>query len=200
MLKIGLTGGIGSGKSTVADLFREEHIPIIDADSIARNILDVGTEGYCQVIEKFGAEIILSNKELDRRLIREKVFKNPALLQWLNQCTHPKVRAEINRQVSETKSPYVILDIPLLFENKLEPTVDRVLVVDVPQELQLERVLQRDDSSAETIESIMKQQVSRDYRLAHADDIIDNSQNLEKLKRQVKHFHQLYLTMAEDAN
>jgi dephospho-CoA kinase len=198
MLKIGLTGGIGSGKSTVANLFRLHNVDVIDADKIAREIVASGTPAFKEIIAHFGKKLINKNNELDRTALRNLVFNDPKELEWLNQCLHPKIRAEINRQANNASGPYVILDIPLLFENKLEHLVHRILVVDVPEKVQIDRVMARDNSTEQLVKSIMSKQVSREYRLSRADDILDNTQSLEQLKHKVNELHQKYRVMAEN--
>jgi dephospho-CoA kinase len=198
MLKIGLTGGIGSGKSTVANLFRLHNVDVIDADKIAREIVASGTPAFKEIIDHFGKKLINKNNELDRTALRNLVFNDPKELEWLNQCLHPKIRAEINRQANNASGPYVILDIPLLFENKLEHLVHRILVVDVPEKVQIDRVMARDNSTEQLVKSIMSKQVSREYRLSRADDILDNTQSLEQLKHKVNELHQKYRVMAEN--
>jgi dephospho-CoA kinase len=198
MFKVGLTGGIGSGKSTVANLFRLHNIDVIDADKIARDIVAPGSAVLNEIIAHFGKGLLDHNNELNRSALRQIVFNDPTELEWLNQYLHPKIRAEINRQADNSSSRYVILDIPLLFENKLEHLVHRILVVDVPESVQIERVVVRDNSTPELVKSIMQKQVSREYRLSHADDLLDNTQSLEQLKHNVNQLHQKYLVMANN--
>lgn len=198
MFKVGLTGGIGSGKSTVANLFRLKGIEVIDADQIAKDVVAKGSQALKEIQQKFGDELILSDGELDREALRVQVFNNPDDLKWLNQCLHPKIRKEINQQVADATSYYVILDIPLLFENKLESLVDRILVVDVPESLQIDRAQRRDGSDSQLIRAIMDKQVNRDYRQTHADDILDNSGSLDQLKQSVDQLHQKYRVLSEN--
>ncbi len=198
MFKVGLTGGIGSGKSTVSNLFRLKGIEVIDADRIAKDIVAKGSKALKEIQQKFGDELILSDGELDREALRVQVFNNPDDLKWLNQCLHPKIRSDINLQVANATSHYVILDIPLLFENKLESLVDRILVVDVPEVLQIERAQRRDGGDSQVIRAIMDKQVNRHYRQTHADDILDNSGNLDQLKQSVDQLHQKYRVLSEN--
>lgn len=199
MLKVGLTGGIGSGKSTVANLFRLKNVDVIDADKIARDVVSPGSEALNEITQHFGLNILNDDKSLNRAALREIVFNNAEQLKWLNQCLHPRIRNEINAQVAQARSRYVILDIPLLFENNLQYLADRVLVVDVPEDIQIARVTLRDGSSPELVKSIMSRQVSRQHRLSHADDVIDNTQSLDQLKTVVGELHQKYLVIADNA-
>ena len=196
MLKIGLTGGIGSGKSTVANLFKAKGISLIDADQIAKDVVKKGQPALQKIAIKFGSTILKSNGELDRDSMRRIVFKDPEALDWLNNCLHPIIRQEINNQVALATSDYVILDIPLLFENKLQHLVNRILVVDVPVETQLQRVINRDNNNEELVMAIIDKQVSRDFRLEHADDIVDNSGSQDQLMAQVDKLHQEYKDLA----
>ncbi|WP_144393683.1 dephospho-CoA kinase [Pleionea sediminis] len=198
MFKVGLTGGIGSGKSTVSNLFRLKNIDVIDADKIARDVVAKGSQALKEIEDRFGSDLILDSGELNREKLKVQVFNNSSDLNWLNQCLHPKIRAIIETKVQSSKSHYVILDIPLLFENKLEGLVDRILVVDVPEAIQQQRVMDRDGCNRELVESIIKKQVSRDYRLSHADDIIDNSHSLDNLKKAVSTLHQKYRVLSEN--
>ncbi len=198
MLKIGLTGGIGSGKSTVANLFRLNGVDVIDADKISREAVRPGSQTLERIVNHFGTAILNKDKTLNRSALRTIVFKNPNELEWLNQCLHPQIRQQILTQIESVTSRYVILDIPLLFENKLEYLVDRILVVDIPEQMQIERVCMRDDSTPQLVESIMSQQVNREYRLANADDVLDNIGSLEQLKKNVYELHQKYSMIAEN--
>lgn len=192
MLKIGLTGGIGSGKSTVAERFKSNGISVIDADKIAKDVVKKGQPALQKIEAKFGPAILKANGELDREAMRRIVFQDPESLDWLNKCLHPIIRQEINQQIASATSDYVILDIPLLFENKLQSLVDRILVVDVPVETQLQRVIHRDNNSKELVQSIIDKQVSREFRLQHADDIVDNSGSQDQLMAQIDKLHQKY--------
>jgi len=198
MLKIGLTGGIGSGKSTVANLFRLKSVEVIDADKIARDVVEPGSPAINEIAKKFGSKIINTDGSLNRAELREIVFADEQQLHWLNRCLHPIIRKEILSQVNSATGVYVILDVPLLFENKLNEMTDRVLVVDLPEAMQIARVAERDKVSEESVREIMARQVSREYRLSHADDLIDNSGSIENLKKQVNEMHQKYRALAEN--
>ncbi len=198
MLKVGLTGGIGSGKSTVANQFRLKSITVVDADKIARDAVAPDSSALQEIVEHFGQSILNEDKTLNRKKLREQVFDSQHELEWLNQCLHPKIREEIQNQVDAANSPYVVLDIPLLLENRMETLVDRILIVDVPESLQIKRVKERDNSSESLIKSIMEKQVTRKYRLSKADDVIDNALSLETLKKTIDQLHQKYLALAEN--
>lgn len=198
---IGLTGGIGSGKTTVANLFSELGVPVIDADIVARQVVEKGSPLLAKIAEHFGSQILTSEQELDRTVLRQIVFNNESEKTWLNKLLHPAIREEMLKQLSETSAPYVIWVVPLLIENKLTEFCNRVLVVDVLPEIQLERASKRDKSKIETIKNIMAAQVSREERLSYADDVIENSLPLEQglvdIQNQVRTLHEQYLVLAE---
>lgn len=198
MLRVGLTGGIGSGKSTVSSLFKLKGIQVVDADAIARSIVEPGQPAYQEIVSHFGAEVLREDGQLDRQALRQRVFSDSAQLKKLNQMTHPHVREEMLRQVASAKSDYVILDIPLLIENNLQELVDRVLVVDLPEAVQLARVSARDQTSQEQVKQIILAQIPREQRLQAADDIIDNSGNLDALKKRVEDLHIMYRSLSEN--
>ncbi len=194
-LVIGLTGGIGSGKSTVAQLFTELGIAVFDADRIAREVVAPGSPALAKIIEHFGQDIV-DSAGLKRSQLRQIVFTDPTARKWLENLIHPLVRARMKALVQQAASPYCILMIPLLLENPRNELIQRVLVVDTPEELQLQRAQQRDNASSEQITRIMQAQVSRTQRLAKADDVIVNDGALAKLNKQVLDLHQQYLTLA----
>lgn len=192
---IGLTGGIGSGKTAVSDLFAAKGITIVDADVVARQVVMPGTPALQAIEDHFGGEILTNEGVLDRPLLRQKVFANEADKQWLNALLHPAIREEMKAQLQEANGAYVILSVPLLVENKLDTMADRVLVVDCDEALQLSRALSRDGSNEDTIRGIMASQATRAERLSKADDVIDNNGTLEALAPQVEKLHQHYLTL-----
>ena len=194
-LLIGLTGGIGSGKTTVANLFADRGIELIDADIIAREVVAPGSEGLKAIVDHFGQEV-LSEGELDRAALRARVFNHPDELQWLNNLIHPMVRTTMTERGRAASSPYALLVIPLLVENGLQSLVERVLVVDLPEQEQLRRTMSRDSNDRALVEKIMANQASREQRLAAADDRIDNGGDLADLNTQVERLHQHYLTLA----
>lgn len=188
-LIIGLTGGIGSGKTLVSDTFARLGIDIIDADLIARDVVAPGSTGLAAITEHFSTAILNEDGTLNRAALREKVFTDDSEKQWLNACLHPLIRAEMQNAISQVKSPYGILAVPLLIENHMENMVDKIVVVDCPESLQLARALSRDGSSEAVIKNIIRSQVSRENRLAAADYVIDNSQSIEFTTSQVEHLH-----------
>ncbi|MDN7126348.1 dephospho-CoA kinase [Pseudidiomarina sp. 1APR75-33.1] len=196
MWVLGLTGGIGSGKTTVSDLFSSHGITVVDADVIARHILDQGTPALAAVTERYGKQALTDDGSLNRGWLREKIFAEPEEKDWLNQLTHPLIRSQLLEELEAAASPYVILSAPLLVENNLTRFCDRVLVVDVSEETQRQRTLARDKVSSDQIEQILAAQASRNERLAAADDVINNEGALSELAPQVKALHQDYLGRA----
>ena len=197
-LKVGLTGGIGSGKTTVAAMFGDLGVPGIDADEISRAVTRPGQIGYQGIVDLFGAEVVAADGGLRRRRLREIVFADPALREKLEALIHPLVRAEILRLLKEVRYHYCLVSVPLLLEKaRAADYIDRVLVVDAPEELQMTRAGGRDKTTKADIAKIMKTQVSREQRLAKADDVIDNSGDLDFLKRQVAALHRKYLRLSQ---
>ena len=194
---VGLTGGIGSGKSAATDIFASLGIDIVDADEVARDVVAAGSEGLQQIAEHFGERILLEDGSLNRAALREKVFANSEEKHWLNGLLHPLIRARMQQLISEANSPYCILSVPLLVENKLTVMCNHVVVVDCPESLQLERALKRDGSSEATIKSIMASQATREERLSAADDVLDNSTSLNALSSQVKALHNKLLGLSD---
>lgn len=192
MLIIGLTGGIGCGKSTVSKLFQDLGTPVIDADIIAHQIVEPGQPALQELRNTFGSSIFNTDGKLNRAELRLRVFSDPAKKQQLEAILHPRVYAEIDRAIQQLNHPYCIVCIPLLLETHMESKVDRILVIDCPVETQIERVQKRDGMSSEMIHRILANQVSRATRLARADDIIENTKSAEQLADQVKKFHNLY--------
>lgn len=198
---VGLTGGIGSGKSTIANLFALLDVPIIDADIVAREVVEKGSPLLTKIVEHFGLHILDKQGNLDRTALRQIVFHSEQEKKWLNQLLHPAIRAEMLRQLEAVSAPYVLWVVPLLIENKLSELCDRVLVVDVLPDIQLERAIKRDESKAETIQNIIAAQVDRQTRLNYADDVIENNLPLEEnainLAHQVAKLHHRYLDLAK---
>ncbi len=193
MLRIGLTGGIGSGKTTVADMFKQLGVTVIDADQIARDITAPNTTALQAIIKHFGRSLLKSDGTLDRSQLRDIIFNNPTERDWLQGLLHPAIRLEMQQQIKVAKPPYCILAIPLLTESSSIDFVDRILVIDAPEALQLERATARDQSNAAAIKAIMQSQSSRAERLAYADDIIVNDSSLDALRQQVVALHKIYL-------
>lgn len=196
-LVIGLSGGIGSGKTTVTDLFADLGVEIIDADVIARQVVEPGTPALGQIIDKFGEDIIGKEGRLDRAKLRQLIFQQPALKNWLNGLLHPVIRQKMQRLTREASSPYCILSVPLLFENQLNKSVDRVLIVDVSEQAQLARTVGRDGVDEKQVKAIMASQASRAERLTIADDVINNNGDEAALVGQVQRLHSDYLQQAK---
>ncbi|MEZ8110350.1 dephospho-CoA kinase [Vibrio splendidus] len=194
---IGLSGGIASGKTTVANLFNEHfNIDIVDADIVAREVVAVGSDGLKQVTDHFGEAILLEDGALNRSKLRELIFSDPTEKQWLNDLLHPMIRNKIDSDLSKVTSPYGLLVAPLLVENQMQSMADRVLIVDVPTEVQIERTMSRDNVSREQVASILKSQASREQRLAVADDVIKNHTKNQELLPQITDLHQKYLAIS----
>ncbi|MEZ9549146.1 MULTISPECIES: dephospho-CoA kinase [Vibrio] len=194
---IGLSGGIASGKTTVANLFNEHfNIDIVDADIVAREVVALGSDGLKQITEHFGESILLEDGTLNRSRLRELIFSNPKEKQWLNDLLHPMIREKIDSDLSKITSPYGLLVVPLLVENQMQGMTDRVLIVDVPAEVQIERTMSRDNVSREQVASILKSQASREQRLAVADDVIKNHTKNQELLPQITDLHQKYLAIS----
>lgn len=196
MLVIGITGGIGSGKTAVSDRFAARGIVVVDADLASRVVVEAGRPALTAIREHFGEDVIAADGSLDRAALRSKVFADPAERRWLEQLLHPLIGEEIRRGLRAAASPYAVLVSPLLLEAGQVTLVDRVLVVDVPEELQVERTAARDGNSAEQVRAIMAAQADRQTRLARADDVIVNDRGLEELDAAVEALHQRYLEMA----
>lgn len=195
MLKIGLTGGIGCGKTTAANCFAELGVPLIDADEIAHDSVAPGKPALGLLEAHFGKQLIVSGS-LDRAALREIIFSDPEQKKHLESILHPLVYQEIQRRLDKLLGNYVILSIPLLLETRMQSFVDRILVVDCPVEHQINRVKNRDKLSVLRIQSIISSQVSREQRLSAADDIIDNSSTPQQLAEQVKKLHNSYLLLS----
>lgn len=195
-LVVGLTGGIGSGKTTVADMFADLGIPIIDSDVLARELVEPGEPALAEIAAAFGNEYIDENGRLDRARLRAFVFAEPERREQLEAILHPRIRRETDSRLDAMDAPYCLLCIPLLLESGRTASVDRVLVVDVPVELQIERTQRRDGTPLETIMGILQAQVSREERHAAADDLISNDSDLEALKSQVDSLHQKFLSLS----
>lgn len=193
---VGITGGIGSGKSAVTDYLETKGVAVVDADKVARLVVEPGTAGLAAIAEYFGEEILQPGGELDRAALRKVVFDNPDKRKVLEGITHPLIREEIARQLSETKSPYVVLASPLLLESGQNSFADYVVVVDVPESVQLSRTMARDDNSEELVKSIMAAQLDRETRLSRADMSISNDGTLEELYARVDDLHQELLARA----
>ena len=195
---IGLTGGIASGKTTVANLFKQQFkIDIVDADIVAREVVELGTPGLNAIIEHFGADIVRDDQTLDRAKLREKIFSNPEEKAWLNGLLHPMIREKMIEDLEQVTSDYALLVVPLLVENKLDSLCDRVLVVDVDPQTQISRTVRRDNVSEEQANAILASQASREQRLALADDVVKNNPDDPDLLLQITDLHEKYLAMCK---
>ncbi|WP_318510746.1 dephospho-CoA kinase [Photobacterium leiognathi] len=198
-LVIGLTGGIGSGKTTVANLFADTYgIDIIDADIVAREVVEPNTFGLNAIVEKCGKEILLEDSTLNRAKLRDAIFSQPELKTWLNNLLHPLIRKKMQQDINQSQSPYCLLVVPLMVENNLQTMTHRLLVVDVDEQVQIERTQQRDNVSIEQIKNILASQASREQRLDAADDVITNNGDNKALVSQVEQLHLQYLKMSHD--
>ena len=197
-LRIGLTGGIASGKSTVTQRFAELGVPVIDADVAARNVVERGKSGLEQVALRFGPGVLDAHGNLDRPALRALIFSDSSSRQALDAILHPLIRADMEQQAATARGPYLVMAIPLLIEGgRAHDRVDRVLVVDVDEALQLQRVQARDGSSADQARAILASQASREARLAAADDVLRNSGSVADLRQAVDRLHEKYLHLAQ---
>ncbi len=196
-LRIGLTGGIASGKTTVAQRLMELGVPVIDADEAARAVVAPGTPGLVDVLKRFGSGVVTENGELDRRALRELIFREPGSRRDLEAILHPLIRAYMEQSAKLAVGPYVVMAIPLLVEGGSRDRVDRILVVDVDEAVQLQRVMARDGCTEEQARAILASQASRSARLAAADDVLLNTGTVTDLRQAVDQLHERYLRLAE---
>jgi len=200
-LRIGLTGGIASGKSTVSQRFEELGVPVIDADVASRKVVERGKPGLAQVVHRFGLGVLDAEARLDRRALRELIFKDPSLRRSLDAILHPLIRAEMEVEAAHAIAPYVIMAIPLLVEGgSSAKRVDRVLVVDADETLQIQRVQARDGSSEEQARAILASQANRAARLGAADDVLLNAGTVADLRQAVDRLHEQYLQLAQTSS
>jgi len=192
-LVVGLTGGIGSGKSVAAQTFRALGIQVVDADALAREVVLPGRPALSKIAERFGSEIILSDGSLDRAALRTIVFSDPEQKTWLEHLLHPQIAELLQRRLNEAASAYVVLESPLLLETDQHSLVDRILVIDVSEEIQLARALERDGSDAGIIRSIIASQVDRTERVCRADDVVLNEGSPEQLDEAIRSLHSQYI-------
>ena len=196
MFVLGLTGGIGSGKSAVAACFKQYGIKVVDADIAARKVVEPGMPALQAIAEHFGEQVLQADGTMDRAALRSIVFDDEQQRHWLEQLLHPAIGKWIAAELASASSAYAILESPLLLETEQRKSTQRALVVDVSKELQIERATARDDNSREQIEAIIAAQLPREERLARADDVIDNSGSLEDLQKAIEILHQQYLDIA----
>lgn len=197
MLIIGLTGGIGSGKSIIARHFEELGVPVIDADIITRELVEPGQIAIKEIVAHFGTEILQADGRLDRSRLRDRIFNNPEERRILENILHPLAQEEVQRRIARLNTPYCIICVPLLIESGWSNMVDRILVVDSSRELQIQRTISRDGASRQQVEAIIDSQIDRDIRLAAADDILENTSDIASLFGQVKILHEKYLHLAQ---
>lgn len=195
-LVIGITGGIGSGKTAATDAFAELGITVVDADLVSREVVQPGQPALVQIVRHFGDSILLADGNLDRKALREIIFREPAAKTWLEALLHPLIRQQIIARLQQSDSPYTLLSSPLLLETDQQTLCSRTLVIDAPESLQLERTIVRDNSSMATIKAIMASQFSRQQRLDKADDVIVNDGDLITLRKSVHKMHETYLEMS----
>lgn len=198
-LIVGLTGGIGSGKSEASKRFAQRGVLVVDADIVAREVVAPDSAALAQIVAHFGADIIDIAGNLNRGKLREIIFSNPTEKQWLESLLHPIINTEIRRQLTNSTSIYSILASPLLLETQQFLLVDRILVIDTSEQHQLERASKRDKNNEAQIMAIMQNQLSRQERCARATDIIQNHGSIDELDEQVEKLHQLYLELAQSA-
>ncbi|TMX43816.1 dephospho-CoA kinase [Vibrio sp. Hep-1b-8] len=193
-LVIGLTGGIASGKTTVANIFHQEFgIEIVDADIAARQVVEPGSDGLQQIAQHLGPEVIQSDGALNRAKLREIIFADPTHKEWLNNLLHPMIRHKMLNDLENVRSEYALLVIPLMVENNLQTLADKVIVVDVDPETQIQRTVKRDHVDIEQAKAILASQATREQRLAIADYVIKNNTKNQKLLYQITELHKKFL-------
>lgn len=193
---LGLTGGIGCGKTAVSNLFESFDIAVVDADIVARQVVEPKTQGLTAIVKHFGSDILLSDGTLNRGELRERIFTSPSDKEWLNALLHPLIRKKLLNDINNAKSAYVILVAPLLFENKLDQYCNRTLLIDVPTHVQIQRTIKRDGVSKTQVKAIIASQMSREDKQQKADDILDNNRELKLVERDLLFLHQTYLQLA----
>lgn len=198
MIKIALTGGIGSGKSAAAKYFADLKTPIIDADKIVHQLLKTGTPTYKKIITHFGKNLLTTQKSLDHKKLASIIFSTPKEKTWLEKLIHPQVKKIMEEKAARIKKPYCILVIPLFFETNFRVKVDRILLIDCPLQTQIKRLQIRDHNKIKQIENIIKNQAKRRFRRQKADDIIYNNSSLNHLKHAVVKTHNYYLNLAKN--
>ncbi|MDQ3204391.1 MAG: dephospho-CoA kinase [Pseudomonadota bacterium] len=192
---LGLTGGIGSGKSAAAEHFSSLGVHVVDADHAARWVVEPGRPALAKIVEHFGPGVLQGNGQLDRAALRKLIFEVPEQRLWLEALLHPLIADEIVEHLGKAQSPYAILVSPLLIESGQFSMTQRVLVIDAPEQLQIERTLQRDQTSEQQVQAILKAQSSRQDRVSHADDVVVNDRDLAWLHSEVERLHHFYLTL-----
>lgn len=199
MLRVALSGGIASGKTTVSNTFKELGVPVVDADVLSRKVVEPGCEGLMAVVDRFGQSILQSDGSLDRKQLRQIVFSDPAARTDLENIIHPRVRELTQQFLNQQKANgciYCMVVIPLLIETNQQKNYDHIVIVDVEKQTQLERLMARDNSSLKLAENILKSQASRKQRLAIADDVVSNTGSIDETKAQVKALHKKLANVA----
>lgn len=197
MLIIGLTGGIGSGKSVASDKFKSLGITVVDADVASRTVVEPGKPALKEIEDHFGSGIITTEGKLDRNNLREIIATDPEERKWLESVTHPKIGEQITKEISESTSVYTLFVAPLLLETNSQEMCSRVVVVDVPKDVQIQRTAKRDKVSPNQVEQLVAAQMEREKRLEKADDVLLNSGTIEDLEKQVEELHKKYIKMVE---
>ncbi|WP_220804277.1 dephospho-CoA kinase [Pseudomonas sp. NCCP-436] len=192
---LGLTGGIGSGKSAAAQGFIERGILVVDADHAARWVVEPGRPALARIVEHFGPQVLQADGQLDRAALRQQIFADAEQRRWLENLLHPLIGQEIVRVLNQAESPYAVLVSPLLIESGQHRMTQRILVVDTPPERQIERTIARDRNSEQQVRAIMQAQASREERLRHAHDVLLNDRDLAWLDREVERLHHFYLSL-----
>lgn len=192
---LGLTGGIGSGKSAAAQHFIDLGVHVVDADHAARWVVEPGRPALAKIAEHFGPGVLQADGQLDRAALRKLIFEVPDERRWLEALLHPLIAEEIAHHLAKAQSSYAILVSPLLIESGQYAMTQRVLVIDAPEQLQIERTLQRDQTSEQQVQAILKAQSSRQDRVSHADDVVVNDRDLTWLHSEVERLHHFYLTL-----
>lgn len=194
---LGLTGGIGCGKTAVSNMLAELGLTIVDADIVARQVVEPGTEGLNAIVKHFGTDILNEHGALNRSELRARIFSNAKQKAWLNALLHPLIRTKLITDLKNAQSDYVVLVAPLLFENQLDSYCDRTLLIDVPVEIQITRTTKRDNISTEQAKQIIDAQMSRENKQQKADDILNNNRNLNDVKQDLLKLHKYYLQQAK---
>ena len=192
---LGLTGGIGSGKSAVAQCFTDLGVSLIDADHAARWVVEPGRPALAQIAERFGEGVLQADGQLDRAALRGLIFQDPSQRRWLETLLHPLIGQEISQYLASAQSPYAILVSPLLIESGQHHITQRILVIDAPEHLQMQRTMHRDQTSAEQVQAILQAQATRAERLRHAHDVLVNDRDLHWLQGEAERLHHFYLTL-----
>lgn len=200
MLRVGLTGGIGSGKSTIASLFVMRGVPVIDTDEIARSLTEPGQDSFDEIVRAFGETIVDENRRIDRNRLRERVFDNADERRRLEAILHPRIRALVRDKLAAIEAPYAVIVVPLLIESGFTDLVNRILVVDVMENVQIQRTAARSGLSEPEIRKIMSAQASRAQRLQTANEVIENNGDRKQLEAEVERMHQWYLSLATTVN